>query len=182
MWAVIPCWGCPMVGGGVVAWVSRRHPGFSYDWRCQGGETTEYGMRTHRIDLSVEAHTGQLDERAVVDGKKYFSRLQVLEGTPGFRAFCESGQLGYTSDIFVTTERGNAVEPQVDYGLGIDRSTTQQLNRQKAQDRHMKSNRKEPKRSGILSIMCSVSVLLWVRVSGRSQIHFKSWVLSRKRI
>jgi hypothetical protein len=27
-------------------------------------------MRTHRIDLSVKAHTGQLDERAVVDGKK----------------------------------------------------------------------------------------------------------------
>lgn len=59
-----------MVGGGVIAWVSGRHAVFSYGWRCRGDETTEYGMRTHRIDFSVKTHIGQLDERAVVDGKK----------------------------------------------------------------------------------------------------------------
>lgn len=107
-------------------------------------------MRTHRIDLSVKAHTGQLDERAEVDGRRVYSRLQVLQGTLGYRPLCESGQLGYTSDIFTAAERGDAVEPQVDYGVGIDRSTAQQLNRRKVQQGHMKSNRKEPKRSGIL--------------------------------
>lgn len=68
-------------------------------------------------------------------GRRVYSRLQVLQGTLGFCPLFESGQLGYTSDIFAATERGDAVEPQVDYGLGIDRSTAQQLNRQKASRR-----------------------------------------------
>ena len=71
-------------------------------------------------------------------GRRVYSRLQVLQGTLGYRPLCESGQLGYTSDIFTAAERGDAVEPQVDYGLGIDRSTAQRLNRQKAQEGHLK--------------------------------------------
>lgn len=44
-------------------------------------------------------------------GRRVYSRLQVLQGTLGFRPLCESGQLGYTSDIFAATERGEVVEP-----------------------------------------------------------------------